>query len=97
PILITIKDIRVFLGFTRFYRRFIKNYLKITILLTNLFYSNAASTVILSSEALEAFYKLRLVFVKASFLRYYNPKLLTRVEIDISTTYRLTTLNLRDS
>ncbi|PSS22127.1 hypothetical protein M430DRAFT_99321, partial [Amorphotheca resinae ATCC 22711] len=87
------KDICIFLRFTRFYKYFIKNYLKITILLTNLFYSDATSTVTLSSKALKAFYKLRLVFVKASVLRYYNLKLLTYIKTDIST-YTISTVFL---
>jgi hypothetical protein len=79
-----VKDIRVFLGFTGFYRRFIKNYSKITVPLTNLLRGDAAGAVTLSSEALEAFYKLRLVFAKAPFLRHYDPELPTRVETDAS-------------
>ncbi|KAF3768313.1 hypothetical protein M406DRAFT_250951, partial [Cryphonectria parasitica EP155] len=47
----TICDIQIFLGFTEFYRRFIRNYSKIVILLTNFLQGSSIGMVALSNCA----------------------------------------------
>ena len=92
PVPTSIKDIQVFLGFTRFYQRFIKGYSKVVAPLTDLLkgteanQKNGTSAVLvqLDTRALEAFAKLRLLFTRAPLLQHYDPSLPTRVESDAS-------------
>jgi transposase InsO family protein len=84
PVPRSVKDIQVFIGFAGFYRRFIKNYSKVTAPLTDLLKGGAAGRLQLAPRALEAFSKLRLLFGRAPFLRHYDPALPIRVETDAS-------------
>jgi len=61
PIPICVKDIRSFLGHTSFYRRFIKNFRKISRLLTNLLVKDIP--FIFDDECLNACKKLKIEFI----------------------------------
>lgn len=80
----SVKDIQVFIGFAGFYRRFIKGYSKVTAPLTDLLKGDTNKPLQLGPSELEAFSKLKLLFVRAPFLRHYDPSLPTRVETDAS-------------
>jgi hypothetical protein len=58
PILRSVYDIQAFLGFTGFYRRFIKGYSKITTLLTERTKGNQSSSLQLNTSELSAFRRL---------------------------------------
>ena len=95
PVPKSVKDIQIFLGFTGFYRRFVRNYSKVTAPLTDLLKGSGGTTrrgkagttqhpFHLSSRGLEAFMKLKVLFTRAPFLHHYEPELPTRVECDAS-------------
>ena len=82
------RDVQVFLGFTNFYRRFIKSYSKITLPLTDLLKGmenrRKSGPFQLIDRALDAFYSLRQSFTSAPLLRHFDLKLLIRVETNAS-------------
>lgn len=84
PVPSSVKDIQVFLGFTGFYRRFIRNYSKVCAALTDRLAKQARGEQVMTTGAREAFFKLRLLFTKAPILRHFNPALPIRVETDAS-------------
>ena len=84
PVPQSVKDIQVFLGFTGFYRRFIKGYSKITTPLTDHLRGKNIGWLQLGSSELEAFAKLKVMFSRAPFLHHYDPALPTRIETDAS-------------
>lgn len=80
----SVHDVQAFLGFTGFYRRFIKNYSKIACPLTNITRGNAKGNVQLNSEALEAMKQLKQAFQEAPVLAHFDPDAQLRVETDAS-------------
>jgi hypothetical protein len=80
----TAHDIQVFLGFTGFYRRFIRKYAKISAPLTDLLRKETTPFTELPLRARIAFKTLVETFMAASMLRYFDPTLPIRVETDAS-------------
>ena len=82
------KDILVFLGFAGFYRRFVKGFSQIAAPLTDLTRGAKKGApqkpFIWSSNAQEAFDKLKRVFTSAPILRHFDWKARIRMETDAS-------------
>lgn len=81
---VSVKDIQVFLGFTGFYRRFIKNYAKIAAPLTDLLRGQPVHMFAMTTAAMRAFEELKNAFTIAPLLKHYDPNLPIRVETDAS-------------
>jgi RNase H-like domain found in reverse transcriptase/Reverse transcriptase (RNA-dependent DNA polymerase) len=87
-----IRDIQSFLGFANFYRRFIRNFAKITVPLTDLLKKanrearrKAANTdEFLPPSAKQAFRKLQQAFAETVLMYHFDPTLPTRLETDSS-------------
>ncbi|RFU25015.1 hypothetical protein B7463_g11321, partial [Scytalidium lignicola] len=75
---------QIFLGFTGFYRQFIKGYSKVATPLTDTLKKGHPSTFQLTLLQREAFTKMHVLFTTAPLLRHYNPKLPTRLETNAS-------------
>ena len=58
-----IKEVRRFLRFANFYQKFIKEYLNLVQLLTNLTYKNKKFKQLIKANL--AFYKLKMIFIIA--------------------------------
>jgi hypothetical protein len=84
PVPGNIYEIQVFLGFTGFYRRFIRNYSLISAPLTDLLRGNQARAFELTPGAYKAFLELRRRFQEAPILTHFNPSLPIRIEADAS-------------
>lgn len=84
PDLHTVQDIQIFLGFTGFYRRFIKGYAKITLPLTDKLRKNRSTTPLIGAREQEAFRQLQEAFQTAPLLQHFDPTLPTRLETDAS-------------
>jgi hypothetical protein len=82
PILRSVHDIQAFLGFTGFYRRFIKGYSKITTPLTEKTKGNQSSSFQLNTSKLSAFRRLQVLFTQKLLFRHFDPALLIRVKPD---------------
>ncbi|KAK3514894.1 hypothetical protein QTP70_033824 [Hemibagrus guttatus] len=80
----TMKDLQRFLGFTNFYRRFITGYSELTAPLTSLLLRKP-KTLSWTSDAIEAFQKLKATFCMAPTLVYPDPTRPYIVEVDAST------------
>jgi hypothetical protein len=78
----TMKEIQLFLGFANFYRRFIKDYSKIVVSLTELTKKDIKYKW--SSIVQQIFETLKQVFIRALVLIIFDPEQLITVEIDIS-------------
>jgi hypothetical protein len=61
-------NIQVFLGFAKFYKRFIKSYSKVIVLLTDLFKKSLPNAFDLDINNLVVFTKLKFLFIKAFIL-----------------------------
>ncbi len=80
-----VKELQRFLGFSNFYRRFIKNFSLLTAPLTTLLRGKPKSLA-WNPNAHEAFEALKSAFSTASILRHPNPHVPFVVEADASTT-----------
>lgn len=78
------RDIQVFLGFTGFYQQFIQNYTKVYTALTNRLTKKLGREPVISSTALEAFQRLKELFLEAPILQHFDPSLPIRIETDAS-------------
>ena len=78
----TIKDLRSFLGFANFYRRFIQDFSKVARPLTNSL--ALGQGWIWTQEMQEAFQALKDKFTSAPLLAHFNPELMCVVETDSS-------------
>jgi hypothetical protein len=78
----SVKAIRSFLGFANFYRRFIKDFSKITAPLTDLTKHDLPFTW--SKEANTAFLRLKELFTTAPILAQFDPDRETIMETDAS-------------
>ncbi len=85
PIPITLKELQRFLGFSNFYRRFIRGYSTIANPLTNLL-ENKPKSLSWTPSATEAFHKLKDAFISAPILIHPDPNKPFIVEVDASTT-----------
>ncbi|KAL0192333.1 hypothetical protein M9458_010629, partial [Cirrhinus mrigala] len=80
----TIKELQRFLGFTNFYRRFIKDYSSITSPLTSLLRGHP-KRLCWNPAAYESFQQLKKIFSTAPLLRHPDPERPFEVEVDAST------------
>ncbi|KAH7548622.1 reverse transcriptase [Bipolaris maydis] len=78
----TVKDVQSFLGFANYYRKFIKDYSKITTPLTEITKKEIGFKW--EQEHQEAFERIKQIFLEAPVLEMYNPQRPTRVETDAS-------------
>ncbi|KAI2652628.1 Transposon Tf2-8 polyprotein [Labeo rohita] len=84
PLLNSVKELQRFLGFTNFYRRFIKDYSTITTPLTSLL-RGKPKQLIWNPAAHEAFQQLKTIFSTAPVLHHPDPERPFTVEVDAST------------
>jgi len=84
PLPRSVTDVRSFLGFAGFYRRFIKGYSKITVPLTDLLKGDGKDDFQLNSDAIAAFQELKQRFQEAPILVHFNPDAPLRLETDAS-------------
>lgn len=82
PVPKTKKEVQAFLGFSNYYRRFIKNFSKIARPLTSL--TRKSKPFVWSSEAQDAFDTLKEQFTSAPILRHVDLSLPFQVEPDAS-------------
>jgi hypothetical protein len=78
----TVKGVQSFLGFGNFYRRFVREYSRITRPLYNL--TKKDVPFVWSSACQAAFEKLKKRLINAPILRYYSPDRETQIETDAS-------------
>jgi hypothetical protein len=84
PVPRSVKEIMAFLGFTNFYRHFIKNYSTIAAPLSNMTRKDIVTKFPIKGEALQAFHRLQQAFVQEPLLQYFNPALPTRLQTNAS-------------
>jgi len=97
PMPTTVRDIRIFIGFMNYYRRFIANFSRTALPLTRMTQKgpNAArgghaqrreesQEIKLGEEARQAFDCLKNAFLSVPILAHYDPNLPTKVEVDAS-------------
>jgi len=84
----TVKDVQAFLGFANFYRKFIRNYSKVTTPLSELTKKEVKwkpqEAFAPGSPPRRAFEELKRLFTTAPMLQMHNPELPQRVETDAS-------------
>ncbi|KAL0168516.1 hypothetical protein M9458_036738, partial [Cirrhinus mrigala] len=85
PLPKTLKELQRFLGFSNFYRRFIRNFSTVAALLTAMV-KRGNTRLNWSSDALRAFQDLRQRFTTAPILRHPDPQQPFIVEADASST-----------
>ncbi|KAH7563016.1 reverse transcriptase [Bipolaris maydis] len=78
----TVKDVQSFLGFANYYRKFIRDYSKITTPLTEITKKEIGFKW--EQEHQEAFDRIKQIFLEAPVLEMYSPQRPTRVETDAS-------------
>ena len=78
----TVKDVQSFLGFANYYRKFIKEYSKITAPLTEITKKEVGFRW--NQEHQDAFDRIKQIFLEAPVLAMYDPRKKTRVETDAS-------------
>ncbi|KAL0168811.1 hypothetical protein M9458_037033, partial [Cirrhinus mrigala] len=81
----TLKELQRFLGFSNFYRRFIRNFSSVAAPLTAMV-KKGETRLTWSPDALSAFHELRRRFTTAPVLRHPDPQLPFLVEVDASST-----------
>ncbi|KAI2659652.1 Transposon Tf2-9 polyprotein [Labeo rohita] len=81
----TLKELQRFLGFSNFYRRFIRNFSTVAAPLTSMIKKGDARLT-WSPSATQAFHDLRQRFTTAPILRHPDPRLPFLVEVDASST-----------
>ena len=97
PIPTTVHEIRVFLGFTGYYRQFVKGYSRIALPLIKWTHKQPGQalagrklrqeesmTVQLDEKAIQSFQQLKESFLRAPILAHFDPKRPTKVETDAS-------------
>lgn len=82
PVPTTCRNLQRFLGFAKFYRRFIKNYIRLAAPLTKL--TSVKQAFVWSPAAQSAFDNLKQLFSSAPVLIHPNPELQFVVEVDAS-------------
>jgi hypothetical protein len=84
PVPTCYRDIQVFLGFTNFYRRFIREYARICVPLTDLLKKMKEPTAPfrMGPEALASFEVLKSRFRETPLLRHFDPQRRIKVETD---------------
>jgi len=82
PVPKSVHDIQVFLGFANFYRRFIEGYSRVVLPMTNLL--RKSSKFLWTSQAQEAFDKLKKSYTTAPILKHFDPDLPITLHADSS-------------
>ena len=82
PVPKSVHDIQVFLGFANFYRRFIEGYSRVVLPMTNLL--RKSNKFLWTSQAQEAFEKLKTSFTTAPILKHFDPDLPVTLHADSS-------------
>ena len=77
-----LQELRGFLGFANFYRRFIKDFAKLTRLLNDLIKKNAQWTWNIGQK--QAFQALKDTFLRKPILAVWEPNQPTCLEVDVS-------------
>jgi hypothetical protein len=84
----SVKDIQMFLGFTRFFCRFVSSYSQVTALLTEILKKNEREAMSghfeLMPKAREAFKELKIVFSLPPLMRHFDPEKPILVATDVS-------------
>jgi hypothetical protein len=81
----SIRDVRVLLGFTNFYRRFIRKYSKVAAPITNLLQTRSGSSRWeWTRDAELPFRKLKRAFTEAPILQNFDPRKLIILQTDAS-------------
>jgi len=80
PALWNLKELRGFLGFANFYRRFIKNFAKVARPLNNL--TKKEAQWVWDATRTEAFQTLKRTFTQKPILVMWEPNWPTRIEVD---------------
>ena len=80
----SVKEVQSFLGFANFYRRFIKDYSKMTKPLTDLTKKSEKFKFDWSAECQKAFDELKKRFTSAPISRHFDPELPCTTECDAS-------------
>jgi predicted aspartyl protease len=78
----TVKGIQSFLGFANFYRRFIRDFSKITTPLTKLIWKD--TPFVWDDAAQQAFEKIKTAMISRPILHYFDPTRLLTLETDAS-------------
>jgi hypothetical protein len=82
------RNIQIFLNFANFYRRFIRDYSRITTPLTSIFKGNVNGRKInpfkFKEVARAAFKLLKIFFTRAPILIHFNPNKSIRIKFNIS-------------
>ena len=78
------RDIRAFIGFASFYRRFIHAFSRIAAPLNDLLKGDAKRKFEMTPEARESFNQLKEAFTKAPVLIHFDADKLIRIETDAS-------------
>ncbi|KAL0173996.1 hypothetical protein M9458_029964, partial [Cirrhinus mrigala] len=81
----TLKELQRFLGFSNFYRRFIRNFSTVAAPLTSMV-KRGKVRLTWSPDAVQAFHELRQRFTTAPILRHPDPQLPFLIEVDASST-----------
>ena len=84
PVPESVKDVQVLLGFTNFYRRFIKRYAKLTAALTDLLKRKPGDKWEWTRAADLAFHKLKRAFTDAPILQHFDPTKPITLQTDAS-------------
>ncbi|KAI2665770.1 Transposon Tf2-9 polyprotein [Labeo rohita] len=90
----TLKELQRFLGFSNFYRRFIRSFSTVAAPLTSMV-KKGDTRLTWSPDAIHAFHELRHRFTTAPVLRHLDPQLPFLVEVDASSTGVGTVLSQR--
>ena len=69
----SVKQLQSFLGFANFYRRFIRDYAKISLPLHALTRKDSPVPFVLTDDARHAFQQLKLLFTTAPILQHFDP------------------------
>jgi RNase H-like domain found in reverse transcriptase/Reverse transcriptase (RNA-dependent DNA polymerase)/Integrase zinc binding domain/Chromo (CHRromatin Organisation MOdifier) domain/Integrase core domain len=80
----SVKDVQTLLGFTNFYRRFIRKYAKITAPISDLLKSTRDSRWEWTQAASRAFQKLKRAFTEAPILMHFDPERPITLQTDAS-------------
>lgn len=81
---ITKKDLRAYLGFTGYYRRFIPNFATHSVNLMDATSKQRPEKIVWTDKMMEEYEYLKETLLKATALHAYNPKLRTKLHTDAS-------------
>lgn len=91
----SLRDVQVFLGFANFYRRFIRNFSKLTSPLSNLIKKDTIWNF--DTNAKEAFLSLKSAFTTAPIMAHFQPGVECRLETDASDFALAAVISQKDS